>query len=156
MGQCTELQVGSLEVGFEETCLIEIRILKVTLSHVSFLQPRLVKVAVFGDDAQQVYALHGSADEVAFADVSRTKRSRAQVALAEVTLDQNGLVEADFGRLAVIHVTASHVRIIQAHIAQIDTCEPQTRHLQRLNGRVDNLQELSHSQLCGIPLSNLI
>lgn len=117
VGQRAKLQIGSLEVCFEETCLIEVRILKVTFSHVSFLQPGLVKVAVFSDNAEQVNALHRSADEVTFADVSRAKRRRAQVALAEVTLDQNCLVETDLGGLAVIHVTASHVRIIEAHVA---------------------------------------
>ena len=50
--------------------------------------------------------------EVVLADVGRTERGRAQVALTEVALDQDGLIEADFGRLAVVHVTAAHVRII--------------------------------------------
>ena len=56
----------------------------------------------------------------------------------------------------MVHVAASHVRIVEAHVAQVHARQPQARHLQWLDRRVDDLEELCHSQLYRIPLSDLI
>ena len=156
MRQRTELQVGPFKIGLEKTCFIKVRVLKVTFPHVCLLESGLVEVAVFGDDAKKVNALHRSAHKIALADVCCAKRGRAQITLTEIALDQDCLIKADLNCLTVVHITTSHIRIVEAHVAQIHACQPQVRHLKWLDRGVDNLEELCHCQLYRIPLSDLV
>ena len=156
MCQRTELQVGPFKIGLEKTCFIEVRVLKVTFSHIRLLESSLIEVAVFGNDAEQVNALHRGTHEVALADVCCAEGGRAQITLTEIALDQDCLIKADLSCLTVVHIAPSHVRIVEAHVAQVHARQAQARHLERLNRGVDNLEELCHSQLYRIPLSDLI